>query len=241
MKGLPYNMRTLAPVFMLILTSCASVGEKAEGWVALRPEAAGSSPILHITGTVHQLDLEGGVFMIRDAEGTNYNPMNLPEAFRADGMAVEAEARRRDDMASIGMVGPLVELLRIRKRPDGDAGGPGLWGTAWRLEDYAGTGVVDRVQATLEFPEEGIVRGNGSCNRFRGAVTISDGAIMFAPLATTRKMCVEAVMHQENRYLAALREAERFEIKGAFLHIYAAGQPQPLRFIRTEESGSRVR
>jgi hypothetical protein len=65
---------------------------------------------------VHYLDLEGGLFVIRDAQGVQYNPTNLPETFRRDGMLVEAEAQRRDDMASIGMVGSIVELLRIRLR-----------------------------------------------------------------------------------------------------------------------------
>jgi len=37
--------------------------------------------------------------------------------FRVDGLAVEADARRCDDVATIGMVGPVLELLRIRRRP----------------------------------------------------------------------------------------------------------------------------
>ena len=44
-------------------------------------------------------------------------------------------------------------------------------GTAWVLEDLAGAGVVDRVQATLVFSEDGSVRGNASCNQFRSTVT----------------------------------------------------------------------
>jgi hypothetical protein len=69
-----------------------------------------------IVGTVGRLDLEGGVYVIRDAQGAQYQAINLPEAFQRDGMSVEAQARRRDDMASIGMVGTLVELIRIRER-----------------------------------------------------------------------------------------------------------------------------
>jgi heat shock protein HslJ len=94
---------------------------------------------------------------------------------------------------------------------------------------------MDGVQATLEFPEEGRVSGNGSCNQFHGMVTVSGGVITFGPLATTRKMCGEAAMHQENEYLAALREVERFEIREPFRYIFAANRPQPLRFIGAEE------
>jgi heat shock protein HslJ len=223
----------LVQVAALTLASCASNG--GNGWVELKPEPTGSGPMIHIMGTVHHLDLEGGLFVIRDAEGTQYNPINLPDAFRVEGMAVEVDARRRDDMASIGMVGPLVELLRIRNHPGGHASASTLVGTEWRLEDLAGAGVMDRVQATLEFPEEGRVSGNGSCNQFHATVTVNGGVITFGPLATTRKMCGEAVMHQENEYLAALREVERFEIREPFLYIFAANRPQPLRFISAGE------
>jgi hypothetical protein len=72
--------------------------------------------ILRLTGTVHHLDLEGGVYVIRTEDGTQYRPVELPEEFRVDGLAVEAEAKRRDDLMSVDMVGPAVELLDIRKR-----------------------------------------------------------------------------------------------------------------------------
>ena len=120
MKCWPCDWRTvLVSVAALILSACASVG--AKGWVELKPESAGSGPMLHIIGTMHHLDLEGGLFVIRDAKGTRYNPVNLPDAFKVEGLAVEADARRRDDVASIAMVGPVVELLRIRRLQGGDA------------------------------------------------------------------------------------------------------------------------
>lgn len=227
----------LVSVAVTIFTSCASARE--QDWVELESQAPDSGQVLRIAGTVHYLDLEGGLFLIRDAEGAQYNPTNLPEAFQHEGMAVEVEARRRDDMASIGMVGPIIEILRLRQRPADTVQADGLWGTSWRLEDLAGAGVIDTVQATLEFSEEGTVTGNGSCNRFHGTVTSSDDTIAFGPLATTRMMCAEAVMNQERQYLDALRDADRFEIEGSFLYIYAAGRPQPLRFIRADESGGR--
>jgi ketosteroid isomerase-like protein len=48
--------------------------------------------------------------------------------------------------------------------------------------------------------------------------------------------CAEsAAMDQEARYLAALQQAERFEIQPPYLYIYSAGQPQPLRFIAADD------
>ena len=216
----------------LVIVSCA----KATGqWVEAEPVSTKGGPELSITGTVRHLDLEGGLFVIDADDGTRYNPMNLPDAFRVDGKAVEAVAHRRDDAVSIGMVGPMVELIRIRER---GAGAPapsasGLAGTSWRLEDLAGRGVVDRVEATLEFPGEGTATGNGSCNRFRGRVAVGAGTITFGPLATTRKACLaEAANRQETEYLAALQAAERWEVRDAFLYIHVAGRSTPLRFTR---------
>jgi len=104
-------------------------------------------------------------------------------------------------------------------------------GTAWRLEDLGGAGVVDRVEATLEFPEAGKVVGSGSCNRFFGSVEISGESIRFGPLGATRMACVEAVMNQEAKYLEALRDAERFTRDGSALLIYRKGMERPLRFL----------
>ncbi|MEP7177239.1 MAG: YbaY family lipoprotein [Gemmatimonadales bacterium] len=109
----------------------------------------------------------------------------------------------------------------------------GLSGTAWRLEDLAGAGVLDRVEATLEFPEAGKVTGAGSCNRFFGTVEISGASISFGPLGATRMACVEAVMNQETKYFEALQGAERFRIDGSTLWIHSRGLDQPLRFIST--------
>jgi heat shock protein HslJ/uncharacterized membrane protein len=109
-----------------------------------------------------------------------------------------------------------------------------LWGTAWRLENLAGAGVLDRVQATLEFPSEGRASGNGSCNRFNGVVTVEGDTITFGGLATTRKACLEAVMRQEDAYLASLRDAERFEIDGQVLIIHVKDRPEPLRYAASD-------
>ena len=86
-----------------------------------------------------------------------------------------------------------------------------LLGTAWRLESLGNGKLQAGTQPTLEFPTEGRASGNGSCNRFNGIVIVADDGIKFSGLATTRKACPEAVMRQEEDYLAALRDAVRFE------------------------------
>lgn len=105
-----------------------------------------------------------------------------------------------------------------------------LIGSEWLLEDLGGSGVVDRVQATLAFPEAGKIAGRGSCNRFFGSAAISGHTIKFSGMGSTKMACPEAVMKQEDKYLAALQAAERFEPKDGSLLIYYAGSDKPLRF-----------
>jgi heat shock protein HslJ len=105
-----------------------------------------------------------------------------------------------------------------------------LVGSEWLLEDLGGSGVLDRVQATLAFPESGKVAGKGSCNRFFGTVAISGHTIKFSAMGSTKMACPEAMMKQEDKYLAALQAAERYESKDGNLLIYYAGAEKPLRF-----------
>lgn len=107
-----------------------------------------------------------------------------------------------------------------------------LTGSEWLLEDLSGAGVIDNVRATLVFPEEGKVSGNGSCNRFFGPAKITGTAIQLGPLGATRMACPEAVMNQETKYLDALQKAGRYEWQDPYLLLHVAGVEKPLRFTR---------
>jgi hypothetical protein len=67
-----------------------------------------------VNASVRFLNLEGGCWTLEPAPGVHYLPLNLPEQFRRDGLNVQADLLRRDDYASICMVGPVVEILSIR-------------------------------------------------------------------------------------------------------------------------------
>ena len=116
--------------------------------------------------------------------------------------------------------------------PGAPGGPPPLVGTEWRLDDLAGTGVVDRAQATLAFPEPGRVAGNGSCNRFFGSYTLINDRIAFGQMGSTRMACAGAVAEQEGRYMAALQKAQRVQVQGNTLLVMVEGQDKPLRFSR---------
>lgn len=67
------------------------------------------------TGTVRRFELEGGFFAIVGDDGVTYDPTNLAEEFRQDGLRVRFRARVQDDVAGIHMVGPIVEILEISR------------------------------------------------------------------------------------------------------------------------------
>ena len=218
----------------------ASTAAGDAGWTEPPAAVATTAPELRITGTIRRLELEGGLYVIRDADGTQYNPLNLPDEYKSDGLAVDVQARRRDDTASIGMVGPMIEILRIRRRAaaaptESAASQPSaLIGTAWRLDDLAGKGVVAGTQATLEFLPDGRASGNGSCNRFNGVVTLEGDTIRFGGIAATRMACANnAANEQETAYFQALQDAVRYEQDGETLSVFTKGGGEPLRFVAT--------
>src|SRR5215470_14498572 len=59
----------------------------------------------------------------------------------------------------------------------------GLAGTQWALEEMDGNRVIANSRATLDFPNNASVAGNGSCNRFTGSVDITGSTMKFHPLA----------------------------------------------------------
>src|SRR3990170_3501441 len=69
-----------------------------------------------VNATVEFLNLEGGCWTIAPSEHVYYLPLNLPDQFRRDGLKVQVEVLRRDDYASVCMVGPVVQILSIRSR-----------------------------------------------------------------------------------------------------------------------------
>jgi hypothetical protein len=64
-------------------------------------------------GTVQYIDLEGGFYGIVGDDGTRYLPLNLPEEFSEDGLAVEFTGYIREDVATIQQWGTPLEITEI--------------------------------------------------------------------------------------------------------------------------------
>ena len=84
------------------------------------------------------------------------------------------------------------------------------------------------------FKTGGNVSGSGGCNRFHGAATIDGNTITFGPLAATRKMCVPALMDQEQKFFAGLADVKSYRLEGPYLFLDDAEGTPRLKFTRLE-------
>jgi hypothetical protein len=64
-------------------------------------------------GTVVYKDVEGGFFAIDGDDGKTYDPINLSDSFKINGLKVNITAKLRNDMGSIHMVGDIIEIVKI--------------------------------------------------------------------------------------------------------------------------------
>jgi putative lipoprotein len=94
-----------------------------------------------------------------------------------------------------------------------------LDGTRWLTEFIDENGVIDNAQTTLEFTEPGRAAGRGGCNRYSAPVEISGSTIKFGDAVSTKMACVQALMDQENRFLAALRVVRSYRMKDQKLEL----------------------
>ncbi|MBN2572339.1 MAG: protease inhibitor I42 family protein [Ignavibacteriales bacterium] len=68
------------------------------------------------TGTVRYVELEGGFYGIYADNGEHYDPINLPEEFKIDGLRIEFTFIKRDDLASFHMWGCLIEIKDVKAK-----------------------------------------------------------------------------------------------------------------------------
>jgi putative lipoprotein len=107
-----------------------------------------------------------------------------------------------------------------------------LTNTYWKLVELNGGAVQPGEGKELHMVLRGgdQVGGYAGCNQFTGSVTVTGDGLSFGPIASTRRMCVEA-MQQEDAFLQALENAQRFSISGEDLAIRNAGGEVTMRFV----------
>jgi hypothetical protein len=103
----------------VIIALVVIAGIVAVGMVAMNMTFAGlhTSGTVKVTdavsGTVTFIDLEGGFYGIVADDGARYLPLNLPEEFAEDGLAITAEVVVKEDVATIQQWGTPVEIVSI--------------------------------------------------------------------------------------------------------------------------------
>lgn len=71
--------------------------------------------------------------------------------------------------------------------------------------------LIDRSHLTVTFAADGRAHGHAGCNHWFAGYTLKDGAVRFETPGSTRKMCAPSLMEQEQRFLAALTEVQRWD------------------------------
>ncbi len=107
-----------------------------------------------------------------------------------------------------------------------------LTNTYWKLVELNGMAAApgEGKELHMILRGEDQVGGYAGCNQFTGSVTVTGDGISFGPIASTRRMCAEG-MEQEDEFLQALENAQRFSISGEELAIENAGSEVTMRFV----------
>lgn len=75
----------------------------------------------------------------------------------------------------------------------------------WQIEDINNQGIIDSSHITLGFDtQEKRVYGSSGCNRYNSNYQLSGEGIAFTQGLSTEMACAEALMNQENKFLATL-------------------------------------
>ncbi|MCL1593627.1 MAG: META domain-containing protein [Actinomycetia bacterium] len=111
----------------------------------------------------------------------------------------------------------------------------GLEGTSWSVETLALDGVsvtpIDGTELTAIF-DDAAVAGTAGCNGFNASYETDGDLLSVGPAASTLKFCDQpaGIMDQEVAYLTLLQSADRFDIDGGVLTMYAEDS-QVLSFV----------
>lgn len=112
--------RRVWPVLLVVLGVVGGGCEARESaavadlWTTLPGWPAHEAEAIRVVGVVESTDAARDLWVIRDAQGAEWAPLELPPPFRVEGAQVVTDVRRRPDLLSIGMTATLVEILRIR-------------------------------------------------------------------------------------------------------------------------------
>lgn len=98
-----------------------------------------------------------------------------------------------------------------------------LKGTSWSGVHIAGDSIPSGIEVTLTFGTDGRLTGSAGCNRYFADYEQNVSSLKLGSIGATKKMCPELNMVAEQRYLAALRQANGWGMKDGLLYLFGTG------------------
>jgi hypothetical protein len=95
----------------LLLSGCALASSDPS---LVSPPENGDT-VMQVTGKIAFITIEGGFYGIVGDDGAQFDPLNLPEEFRRDGLAICATLRPVEGVVTFRMWGTIVEIVSIEK------------------------------------------------------------------------------------------------------------------------------
>jgi heat shock protein HslJ/membrane-bound inhibitor of C-type lysozyme len=100
----------------------------------------------------------------------------------------------------------------------------------WRLVELDGKAANTGVETSLMIGEDGTASGQAGCNRFTSRAILEGSTLSFKNVATTRMMCTEPQMQQEQSFLETLAAVARWNMAGRVLTFSDQEGNERLRF-----------
>jgi heat shock protein HslJ len=84
----------------------------------------------------------------------------------------------------------------------------------YRVEWIGERPLIDRSHLTITLGEDGRAYGSAGCNHWFASYRRDGDALRFEQPGATRKLCAPALMEQEQRFLEALSQVQRWDVSG---------------------------
>ena len=101
---------SLAWLLLFLVAGCCSPAVSGDN----RP-ASDDGDLLRFTGRVVFVSLEGGFYGLVAEDGRKYDPLNLPQEYRRDGLQVRVTARPVQNAVGFHMWGTRIEIINIKR------------------------------------------------------------------------------------------------------------------------------
>ncbi len=190
------------------LTECTGVGKQQCFWVKYRAE--GSWELLY-----------------SQIEGFSYKPgyryILLVDRIKREQVPADASVYRYKLKKVVQRKKMPVKAVKSTLPEQGNAGQ--IYGTKWKLLRINGAD-AGPTKAFIRFEEkEKGVHGNGGCNGFFGAATVSGDSIGFSEIASTLMACIDGKISQlESDLFTLLRnQVFTYDIRAGKLNMYHKG------------------